>query len=178
MKAFTFKTHKTVPLEIAGQQFRLLLTDATALTLRDWGACAQRLSEEVQQPGLTPDQCLEKLQEAWDCTASSLDALLGKGATARIFADRAHNLEDITDVMTYVSDVFAESQALRADASTAMRADVRAAPQTEKLSTAPLATQDNAPFAAPPLDLQAALRVLENPTVMQAIADAVKPVQK
>lgn len=178
MKAFTFKTHETVPLEIAGQQFSLLLTDATALTLRDWGACAQRLSQEVQQPGITPDQYLEKLREAWDCTANSLDALLGKGATDRIFADRAHTLEDITDVMTYVSNVFAESQTLRADASTDVSTDMRAAPQTEKLSTAVHTAPVNAPFAAPPFDLQAALRVLENPTVMQAIAEAVKPLQK
>lgn len=104
-----------------------------------------RFGEEAQKLANSLPETVQALDEAWDFAAGCLDDLLGKGATDRIFEGREHDLRDITDVLEYISNEIAT--------------------EIERIHTL---TIQPAP-ASPMPDLQAALRVLQNPEVMRAI---------
>lgn len=107
-----------------------------------------RFGEEAQKLANNLPETVQALDEAWNFAAGCLDDLLGKGAADRIFEGREHDLRDITDVLEYISNEIAT--------------------ETKRIHTP--ATQ-SAPASAMP-DIQAALRVLQNPEVMRAIEKA------
>lgn len=101
MKRFEFQKRE-VNLDIAGQAFVLPLNQSTSDAMIAYGKGAQALAEAL------PDTA-EGAEQAWTFSKNCLDALLGAGATEKIFTGREQSLQDITDVMTYIADAVRES---------------------------------------------------------------------
>lgn len=142
MNRFEFKDHGHV-IDLDIAGHEFRLT-VNAATARK----LMRFGEEAQKLANGLPETVQALDEAWDFAAGCLDDLLGKGATDRIFEGREHELRDITDVLEYISNEIA-TETKRIHAPT-----IQPVP------------------ASPTPDLQAALRVLQNPEVMRAIQKA------
>lgn len=104
----------------------------------------------VQEAGSLPETA-EGIAAAWETMSAALDDILGSGAAEKIFEGRAPSIEDACDVMNYISESLKEATA-----------------EWGKPAVQPV------PASGQP-DMKAALRVLENPEVLQAIQKAMQP---
>ena len=105
--------------------------------------------EKMLQAGKELPETAEGIEAAWELMNDALDDILGDGATEMIFTGRAPSLEDAVDVMEYISESLEE------------KSKAQGHPAIHPVSPQP--------------DLQAALRVLQNPEVVQAIQKAMQP---
>lgn len=147
MAKFEFKEHGyPLELDIAGHAFTLNVTRETAKKLETYGKEAQRMGAELTG---APDG----VEQAWRFMQSTLDGLLGEGATDAIWGDRDRDLMDIVDVMSYICgeiEQAAQKQTVRKMAS---------APAMEL----PQAKQQT---------VEQALRIMQAPEVVAAISKA------
>lgn len=108
----------------------------------------ERWGKRMVQEGKDLPETAEGVAAAWETMSAALDDILGDSATEQIFAGRAPSIEDACDVMSYISESLQEAAAEQAK------------PVIKPVSV-----------PAKP-DMQAALRILQNPDVMQAIQKA------
>lgn len=104
-----------------------------------------RFGKEAQEKAEKHD-----MDDAWQFTTGYIDRLLGAGATETIFAGREHNFLDALDIMTFIGE------------------EITAAGKQMQMPKPVQPTAETAP------DVQAMMRVMQNPEVMQAVMNAMK----
>lgn len=151
MKKFEFKQRQPqyLHLDIAGNKFNIPFTLEFIERYANWG-------KKTKELAVTLPKTEEGVAEACMFLSHSLDEILGEGATAQIFKDRALSIEDLADIMNYISDEITE--------------------EGNKLKAKPIKMKQPEPEPVAPeqASVETAMKILQNPEVMQAITKAMQ----
>ena len=99
MGKFKFKNNRCITMDIAGNVFKVSVTQDFLKCLRKFGVEAQ---EKAQYLLKWPDQ-VAAMEEACDFCLQSIDSLLGEEASKKIFAGREKDFFDCLDVLNFIA---------------------------------------------------------------------------